>query len=198
MYQKINSRVADPVTGKRLRARATKRGPVSRVSFGTFVLAAFLGWKAFQLMGRSLFGRRRRQEQQQQQEEGQLVAWESDEEEQPLPPLVRTASLFMSDSSIRRLRIFRLQLRALVCKSHAADCLEWLQYTSLCIAPKNAPCLHHACLKLLCPAAACTRIKPPISDPQHSSLTHPSHPSRHPHAPRSAPSRRCYNAPSPA
>lgn len=91
IYRKINSRLADPATGRRARGRAGRggrAGPVDRVSFGMFVIAAVVGWKAFQLLSRSVWGRKR--EHQQQQQDGQLVEWASDEEEeQPLPP-VRT------------------------------------------------------------------------------------------------------------
>ncbi len=92
LYHKINARVADPVTGKRLRRGAKGRGPVSHVSFGAFLLTAFVGWRAFQVLSRSVW-RRRGGRRDAAGGEGQLVEWNSDEEEEEeeeqLPPLVR-------------------------------------------------------------------------------------------------------------
>lgn len=93
MYHKVNGRLAvDPATGRRARGRGARAraGPVSRVSFGTFVIAAVIGWKTFQILSRSVFGGRRRHGGG-AAEEGAVVAWASDDEDevQQLPPLVR-------------------------------------------------------------------------------------------------------------
>ncbi|KIY98051.1 hypothetical protein MNEG_9914 [Monoraphidium neglectum] len=99
VFQKVNGHLTDPATGHRLRGRGAgagrgRKGPVSRVSFGTFLLVAVIGWRAFRILGHAWFGGKKQQRGQGEGEEGALVEWASDadedEEEQQLPPLAPT------------------------------------------------------------------------------------------------------------
>jgi hypothetical protein len=102
VFQKVNGHLTDPATGHRLRGRGAgagrgRKGPVSRVSFGTFLLVAVIGWRAFRILGHAWFGGKKQQRGQGEGEEGELVEWASDadedEEEQQLPPLVRDSCM---------------------------------------------------------------------------------------------------------
>jgi hypothetical protein len=96
VYQKTNARLLDPATGQRRRygKRAGPAAPKPFMSFTTFALTAFVGYKAVQTLWRMVRGRRQQQQQQEHlldvSEEEEEGHWQQQQQHQQLRGLPST------------------------------------------------------------------------------------------------------------